>query len=429
MPFAYVRKLTIDHTLIGAADQSNVAVLYTPLHSDLVAGGPMSATQTNLPVQWGKQILVNDYLQIGTEKLLVTAVSGTSLTVTRGALGTTATTHNPADEIRNLYLANPANGGNVQSAQGYDIVFALDPNGATTIPFERVGYHPTGEVEFWLRLPAVSASADTRVYVLYGDGTVTADQQQRTSVWDAAFMGVYHFGDGTTLDLSDSTANGNNGTNHGASAVLGDAHQSSPIYGAVGFNVPLGSPFTTQYVDFGNPPGLQLTNALTIEFWTRLTNANGSLQRILSKAAGNTGYEFLINSDTVETQIGSGSMNTIMTPDNATFVSYCALTYDGATMKYYGSNGHYLPGDLQLEATKSIVNGLGNTAASLTLGRDSSGTASTEYGGWIEELRISNVVRDLNYFTLNFANQHMGPRFWSMAPAQSTLGPVVYVIT
>lgn len=426
----YVRELTIDHTLVGTADQSNVACLYAPMHSDFLQG-TISATQTTATMTSGQQILVGDYVKIESEILQVTAVSGTTLTVVRGQLGTTAVSHAAGVEIANLFLATLANGGYLHSAFGYDVVFALDPNGDTLFPFERVGYHATGEVEFWIKVPVVSATLDTNIYILYGDASITTDPQQRTAPWDAGFVGVYHFGDGVTLDLTDSTSNANNGTNHSASAVLGDANQPSPIYGAIGFNVPLGSPFATQYADFGNPLSLQLTNSLTIEFWTRLTNASGfgTIQRILSKASGNTGYEFMIEADTVETQVGNGAMNKITTPDNATFVSYCALTYDGATMKYYGSNGHYLPGDLQLEATKSIVNGLGNTTASLTLGRNSAGSTGTEYGGWIEELRLSNVVRDLNYFTLNFANQHMHQRFWSLVLAHPDNQPVVFVIT
>ena len=66
-----------------------------------------------------------------------------------------------------------ANGGLVESASGYDIVFSTDAGGAARLKFERVFYDPvTGTVEFHVKIPSLSSSVDTTIYVCYGDAAL-----------------------------------------------------------------------------------------------------------------------------------------------------------------------------------------------------------------------------------------------------------------
>src|ERR1700736_7070434 len=75
------------------------------------------------------------------------------------------------------YLATTANGGNVRSANGYDIIFTSDAAGTSNLTFERESYNPTtGTATFWVKIPTVSHTTDTAIYMFYSNSSVTTDQ-------------------------------------------------------------------------------------------------------------------------------------------------------------------------------------------------------------------------------------------------------------
>lgn len=103
-------------------------------------------------------------------------------------------------------LATSANGGHVLNANGYDIIFTSDAAGTQLLDYEVESYNAaTGQIVAWVRIPTLSHSTDTVIYLLYGNSSVTASQQNTKSVWDSNYGGVFHIsGTGTTLaaDLS-----------------------------------------------------------------------------------------------------------------------------------------------------------------------------------------------------------------------------------
>jgi len=83
------------------------------------------------------------------------------------------------------YLANVSNGGLVQSANGYDIVFSSDPEGASRLDHEIDSYDPvTGTVNFWVGIPTLSHTVDTVIYLFYGNPAVTVSQENKAGVWE-----------------------------------------------------------------------------------------------------------------------------------------------------------------------------------------------------------------------------------------------------
>lgn len=110
-------------------------------------------------------------------------------------------------------FASVANGGHVSSPNGYDIVFSTDPNGLTKLDHELEEYNPvTGQVIAWVRMPTLSHTSDTMLYVFYGNSTIETSQQDPNGVWDSNYLGVWHLPNGTTLSANDSTSNGHDGT-------------------------------------------------------------------------------------------------------------------------------------------------------------------------------------------------------------------------
>src|SRR5208283_4824361 len=120
-------------------------------------------------------------------------------------------------------FATTANGGHVTSSTGNDIFFSTDPNGLTKLDHELEEYNPvTGQVVAWIRIPTLSHTTDTVLYVFYGNASITTPQQNPTGVWDSNYMGVWHVANnGGQLSLADSTSNANNATNNGAISTAG----------------------------------------------------------------------------------------------------------------------------------------------------------------------------------------------------------------
>jgi RHS repeat-associated protein len=117
-------------------------------------------------------------------------------------------------------FATIANGGHVFSSTGNDIVFSSDPTGATALDYELEEYNPaTGQVIAWIRIPTLSHTADTVIYMFYGNSSIAAPEQNPAGVWDSHYGGVWHLnqaGTGTVLSYPDSTVNANNGTVNGS---------------------------------------------------------------------------------------------------------------------------------------------------------------------------------------------------------------------
>jgi hypothetical protein len=76
---------------------------------------------------------------------------------------------------------------------GFDIAFFADAAGTQRLDREIESYDPvTGAVSIWVRIPNLSHTCDTVIFMLYGNPAVAADQPNTAATWDAAFAAVYH---------------------------------------------------------------------------------------------------------------------------------------------------------------------------------------------------------------------------------------------
>ena len=96
------------------------------------------------------------------------------------------------------------------------------PNGAdirfvdetyNSLSFERE-VHIDGNAVYHVKVPTVSSSSDTKIYMYYGN-PLASDAEDPTNVWDSNYLMVQHMG----ADLEDSTSNNNDLTNYGSSVV------------------------------------------------------------------------------------------------------------------------------------------------------------------------------------------------------------------
>ncbi len=289
-------------------------------------------------------------------------------------------------------LKTLANGGYVGKSDGTDIVFTSS-DGQTKLDYELEKYSSTtGETLAWVKIPTLSTSTDTTLYVYYGNSSAS-DQQNKTGVWDSNFKAVYHLPNGSSLSASDSTSNANNGSVTGATAGTGQ------IDGAASFS---GS---NQYISNSStlPSG-----TFTYESWVKPSGTTGYRPMF-----GSSGYgiEFRINSSNNQIQLLDQGVTGILTSTgsaSANTWTHIALTRDGAS----NAVKIYINGQLDSSTTNAQ-----NPAGSNRLG---AATSVGEYfAGSLDEMRASNSVRSADWIKTEYNNQSSASTFYSLGAGDS----------
>jgi RHS repeat-associated protein len=304
-------------------------------------------------------------------------------------------------------LAGTANGGSVTSANGFDIIFTSDPNGANVLPFEQESYSTTtGAIIYWVQIPTVSHTTNTVFYLFYGNSSVSTDQSNKPGVWDSNFMGVWHLANGTTLSAVDSTANGNNG-----SLVDNPSAVAGQIDGAAGLD---GS---SEYIRVPGGASLEPTS-ITLSGWVYLTSntscshlfsldysANGSWSSPYNSYSlgfcGNT------NDPSANMAINGGFQYAALDGSLALNTwHYLVTTYDGSTLRLFVDGVD----SADTAASGSITY---NTAEDLALGQRSPYSSGEYLPGNLDELRISAIARSADWITTEY-NDQKSPSIFSI---------------
>jgi hypothetical protein len=286
--------------------------------------------------------------------------------------------------LTNSTFKTVANGGHVQNASGFDIVFAADAGGVTLYPWEVEFYDGTnGVLVAWVQVPTVSHTADTVFYVAYDNASISTAQNTGSfapaNVWDSNYIGVWHLPDGTTLTANDSTSNALNGT-----LVNTPTATAGQIDGAGAFVAA-----SNQYISLGSPAALELTGTFTVEAWinsisdstTLLSNYNGS------------GYVF---------QFHSGTVQMSFYPSGHTLFS---------TSVSYASTYHYVATFNGTTTGIAYLNGVAGTPDTGFSGLAAGGTVyigaqpGYNWNGWLDEVRVSNIVRGADWILTEYNNQ------------------------
>ena len=324
------------------------------------------------------------------------------------------------------YLANVSNGGFVQSANGYDIVFSQDPEGATKLDHEIDSYNPvTGTVNFWVRIPTLSHTVDTVIYLFYGNPSITVSQENKPGVWENGYAAVWHFG-GSSLSTSDSTSNGNNGTAYGAGTVAGK------IGGAASFT---GS--SASYINFGSGSSLNATTGGMVSAWV-YPNSPGGYGGIFLKGttAGNGDYGMRYNpGGNWVAAVNDGSWTV-----GASNSTLSAQTWVKLDMCWDGSNlFQYTNGALDTKTAFSVP--LAPNSQNAIVGYnfiDGSG-----WVGGIDEVRVrTDGCRSSDWIATEYANESSPSTFYTvegqstastaptiefLSPAAATIGATITI--
>ncbi len=295
-------------------------------------------------------------------------------------------------------LATVVNGGFVTNSSGYDIVVTSDLAGSTIMDFELANYNAvTGQFEIWVRIPTLSHTVDTVIYIKFGNSSISTDQSNKHAVWDTNYKLVSHLGSPTSLNLSDSTSNSNNGTNNGGTAVAGIIIGGVDLVGA-----------SSEYIDYGNAGSLSfIQDNQTIEAWIYIPaaqNVKWVLFKGIQGAVPNTG--FYITNASSSLQVNYRTTNSFGNPDdlgsgNLTFNNwhYIVGTCNGGTVKTLYVDG------VSVGSNSATTNGV-PSGGPFRVGCDSSASLvpADFISGNIDEPRFSNIARSPDWIlaTYNF---------------------------
>jgi hypothetical protein len=295
----------------------------------------------------------------------------------------------------------------------------------------------TGSMQAWVRIPFLSPTQDTVIYMYYGNSTAT-NQQNKTDVWDSNTKMVQHMKEtGTNPTVNDSTSNANNSTAQTWTPGTG------MIGGGGGFN---GS---SQYIGVSRDGLSNLGDSFTIEAWVKQSSVtSGSIFSTADVANGSLtkGYSFFINqtsasginANSINLQLGQSlwAWNAWTSPTN----SFSAGTYHHVVAEVSGAN-------TSSKTVSFFVDGVAQTAgmwtgAGTTNGAVNYNTANTStrigsfyaasypsytpgfFTGNIDELRISQSNRSADWIKTEYNNQSSPGTFYTVGSKDSVLSPM-----
>jgi uncharacterized repeat protein (TIGR01451 family) len=343
-------------------------------------------------------------------------VSGPGAWLYRQAIIITHTNVFATDQTNFPVLINLASNTGLQNhaqASGNDILFTAS-DGVTVLSYEREKYtNSTGALVAWVKVPILSHTTNTVLYMYYGNSSAT-DQQDAHNVWDSNFKLVYHLGDAGPTTAVDSTTNSNNGTATGA--TFGAAGQ---IDGATSYSN--GNTTPSNFISAASSPGIGANQSFSYEMWikvtgtyvnqTSMTSASGSwfldratespgLVGLIPVGSSQFGYETRYDDDSglggpTGGTVSANWTHVVMVRDyNTAFRLYVNGTQVGTT-------------------TDSGSQAL--TPPIPRLGRHVSFTSNTPgLNGLIDEFRISGIARSAGWIQTEYTNQVSPSTFYSV---------------
>jgi hypothetical protein len=323
--------------------------------------------------------------------------------------------------LKEDFLKNVSYGGNIRSANGYDIVFTRE-DGVSKLDHEIEKYNAlTGELKAWVKVPILSASNDTALYMYYGNAGISVSQENISGVWNDGgsdnFKGVWHMKEdpsGTAPQMTDSTINGN------SAASAGSMTSSNAIVGKV--DGALSFDGIDDYIYKTDNPSLDFTTQLTLGMWVNSRFQTTDVFGLVGKTCGGGGaqdhhYMLRTNGPMLEFYIGNGDCATEVgstdTLSKTNFFTgyenkwtYISATYNNGQMKLYRN------GVLQTSKTSAITS-LKNYSSNFEIGR------YPDYPGFyingsIDEVRVSNIARSADWIATEYNNMAWPNDFFSL---------------
>lgn len=305
-------------------------------------------------------------------------------------------------------LRTVTNSGHVENSNGYDIIFTA-ADGVTQLSHQLESYTASsGQLVAWVKIPTLSASLNTYIYMYYGNTSITTDQST-PSTWNSNYKGVWHLNNN---NFNDGTSSGNNGTNNGSGNV-----SAAKIAGGRSFT---GASTTTDYVQLGLSGANGGNGNGSVSLWGFITSFKSSTYFMgATTTQTGTGYSNrlqLYQGDNAGTlYLGLGGTHALNT--NVQSMSLNTWYHIALTWTTSGSGA----------GTYSIlVNGVQKGTGSYSswtaihtfcdIGNDGNASQRTEeLPGNIDEVHVANTNLSNDWLITEYNNQSSPSTFYSIS--------------
>ncbi|MFW9901891.1 MAG: DUF2341 domain-containing protein, partial [Candidatus Thorarchaeota archaeon] len=329
-------------------------------------------------------------------------------------------------------------------ANGNDIAFS---NGTDWLDYEielfDQDYDAThARLIAWIRVPSISSSTDTKIYMYYGNSTMTA-RQNPTGVWTSNYKAVWHL----NTTLLDSTSNNNDGTNSGAddvSALIGNGRDYN------------GAASNGDYSNMGSGSSIDniFNGGATISAWIYPEGwGGGNYGRVLAKSSvtdGSDGWVLCVDGISPATQQliffrgiydssppAGDSRGLWYTGDytvNPNQWNYVTITYDDSVCDNYPiiyiNNNMWDISNLSIDDPPPEEGyAQDDSSQSVYIGNYGGAAKDRTFDGPIDEVRISSGIKSFGWIKTEFNNQNDPDSFYSISVAISidTIPPNVTI--
>jgi hypothetical protein len=309
--------------------------------------------------------------------------------------------------LSGAWLKTTANGGRIYNSSGYDIIFKAS-DGVTPLNHEIEKYDGgAGTLVAWVRVPTLSYTANTILYVYYGNSAITTYPSSPTGVWDSNYKGVWHLKEnpsGTAPQMKDSTTNANNGTSNGG-MTSGD-QVSAKLGGGLDLEG------TNDYISAANSGStLNVGQAFTLEAWIKRDTTGA--KTVMTKRYGDA-YSFKLSftsSDVLrlDVQSSTGSWYNVQgSTITDTNWHHVGAYSNGTSLKLFTDGVVH-------SNSGSTPSGIPYDSNSLWMGVGIWGGNPVDYfDGIIDEVRVSNTARSACWIGTEYRNQGSPSTFFTV---------------
>jgi hypothetical protein len=299
-------------------------------------------------------------------------------------------------------LRTVANLGHVENASGFDIIFTSD-DGVTKLDHQLEKYTAsTGELVAWVRVPVLSTTYSTTIYMYYGN-TAIGSNQSVTGTWNADYEGVWHLNNNV---FTDGTSNSNNATNGGSTNLASAKIAGGRTFPGTGTNY-IQTPLNGMTSNNGSISfwGRVTTYAASTYFFGETTNQGGGytnrIQLYTGDASGNL-YLGMGGNHTQQSNIQTMALNTWY---------HIALTWNATT----GGNGTYWIYVNGVQQGTGAYSGYNAIHTFGDLGNDgNAGQRTEEITGDMDEVHANSTTLSSGWILTEYNNQNSPSTFYSV---------------
>jgi hypothetical protein len=276
---------------------------------------------------------------------------------------------------------------------GRDIYFTAS-DGATRLDHQLARVDLAAHrVTAWVRIPTLSGTAATVIYVNYGDAGA-ATPQKPAGVFKSSFAAVWHLDD----------------------AIPATTQVPGQLGGGLKFTGSM-----NDRIEFVNP--LSGNNAHTISVWVNQTAGVNHTAAIVVVGTGSAGLSRWLHGHYNNSSVALGFYGLDYDPSPPQIIdgagwTYLTWVFEGANKRsHLYKNGVEIPGSPFMPGGTPMIN---TTGAAGYIGYAPMPDYGTDnaYDGTIDELRIASVARSTAWIAAEYANQHTPATFYTVGAEQ-----------